>query len=55
MIESDEDKMERWLRKILTFKHSTRDEARWYVNELTRRFRWPRDIIAAIFKQEGMF
>ncbi|MEW6188851.1 MAG: hypothetical protein AB1466_01880 [Actinomycetota bacterium] len=52
--ETDEEKFDRWLRLILTFKHLTREEVFWFVNELSRRFSFPRETLIKVFKREGM-
>ena len=54
MNETDQEKLDRWLKEILTFKHLTKKEVKWYIKELSRRFNYPSDTLAKLFKQEGM-
>ena len=48
------DTFNRWVGQIITFKHLTKQEVMWYCNELSRRFKLPRDTLVKLFKREGL-
>jgi len=53
-MQSNEEKLDYWLKELLSFKHLTKKEVKWYINEFSRRFAYPKDTLAKLFKKEGM-